>query len=57
MLTEFLMLDLPGIAKNIFVSYMCRFSVIKFIIFTAASSVRATIGTLLNNNDFSSASH
>ena len=51
------MLDLSGIARNIFVSYMCRFSIIKFIVFTAAGSVRVIIGTLLNNNDFSSASH
>ena len=57
MLTKFLMLDLSGIARNIFVSYMCRFSIIKFIVFTAASFVRATIGTFLNNNDFRSASH
>lgn len=57
MLTKFLMLDLSGIARNIFVSDMRRFSIIKFIVFTAAGSVRATIGTFLNSNDFSSDSH
>ena len=53
-LTQYLRLDLNGVATNIFVSYMHRFSIIKFSVSTAPVAVRTTIGTFLNNNDLNS---
>ena len=51
------MFDRSGVATNIFVSYIHRFSIIKFIASKVAVAVRATTGTFLNTSDLNFASH
>ena len=53
-LTEFLRFYHSGVATNIFVSYIHKFSIIQFIVSTVAATVKATLGTFLNTNDFNS---